>query len=119
MVEGELFSSSNLWRNNMFIVYQNSGNLAAKNLNSVRIFRVVDSSLRDYDQGITFASYETNEEAVIRFDDILAAAVEDQKVYDLREDVGYWKPKETVKRTGRKPKAEQSEPAEHAPTPKK
>ena len=69
--------------------------------------------------GHTVYTAETQEEAVARFDDLLEALSNDQTVYDMREEVGYWKPKKVAKKPGPKPKAEQSAPAEHTPTPKK
>ena len=99
----------------MFLVYKKGQNAYAKNLDSIQTFAVQANEVIDYYQNTKFGIYESNEEAIARFDDAVEAAAEGQTIYDFRNEVGYWKPK----KVGRKPKAEQSAPAEHTPTPKK
>ena len=99
----------------MFLVYKNGSNIYAKNLDTVQTFAVQETNVIDYYQSVTFGAYDTSEEAVTRFNDVVDAASNDKQVYDFREKVGYWKPK----KAGRKPAAEKSPPEHNTPAPKK
>lgn len=99
----------------MFLVYQIDETVYAKNLDTVQMFAVQQTQIIDYYQSTVFGSYDNNQEAVARFNDVIDAAAADKQVYDLREKVGYWKPK----KAGRKPAAEKSPPEHHTPAPKK
>ena len=109
----------------MFLVYLVGDNLFGKSLDSVQTFAVQGNNIVDYYQGTEFSSANTPEEAVARFNDIVKAAASDQKVYDLRKDIGYWdvpnepEKKPTTKRAGRKPAAEKAAPEHNEPAPKK
>ena len=109
----------------MFLVYVRGVNVYAKNLNTVQTFAVQESNVIDYYQGTVFGSYDSNEEATARFNDVIEAATSDKQVYDFRKEIGYWNVKEepakktATKRAGRKPAAEKSPPEHNEPEPKK
>lgn len=109
----------------MFVVYPSGASIFAKDLNSIQTFAVRGNQLVDYFQSATIAIYETDEEALARFDDIITAAGAGAKIYDLREKIGNWKASEepekktTTKRAGRKPAAEKPAAEHNEPAPKK
>ena len=104
----------------MYIVYERSGVMYAKNLDTVSKFSAYQDQISDYGLSDTFFEGDTEEATVARFNDIIEAMADGQAAYDLRNEVGYWKPK----KTGPKPKApaKAKEPASrehHEPAPKK
>ena len=91
------------------------------NLNAINRFSVFNDQVLNYDLNIVIVQEEDANKALERFNDILEAATEDQKIYDARKEVGYWKaPKTAAKKPGPKPKAKEPASREHhEPAPKK
>ena len=99
----------------MFIVYKSSNAVFAKNLNSMNSFGVTDNEIQDYSFGVSLLTCDSNEEALARFNDIIESAASDEKVYDTRKEVGYWK----AKKPGPKPKPKAPAQGNQEPAPKK
>ena len=97
----------------MFLVYESSNVTYVKNLDNTDRISVYNDQISDESGVRFFGSYGTQEEALARFNDLVEAMASDQKVYDLRKEVGYWK----TKKPGPKPKAKA--PAPETPEPKK
>ena len=96
----------------MFIVYNTGDVLFSKNLDLIGTFALLDKQVLDYNSSSVIANYDTSEEALARFNDIVDASGTDLKVYDVRKDVGYWKPK----KPGPKPKAKAPAQGNSEPT---
>ena len=100
----------------MFIAYYTNNAYFARNLNSISALCVLNDQILDYGAGTTLVQCESDKDALARFNDILDAALADQKVYDTRNEVGYWK----KAKPGPKPKAKAPASQEHEePAPKK
>ena len=96
----------------MIFVYEKNDVTYARNLNSITTFSVLQNIISDYSSGNSFLEYDTSEEALSRFNDIVNAAATDLNVYDSRKEVGYWK----AKKPGPKPKAKAPAPETPQPT---
>lgn len=104
----------------MIIVYNVSTNLDwvnAATIESLQGLKVSNGQINGGNGFPTVYANESQEDAIARFDDLLEALAADQKIYDTRKDVGYWKPKK--KTPGRKPAAEKSHSEQSQPAPKK
>ena len=102
----------------MLIVYSPSNNpeqAFAVDVESLQGLRAYKNNIEGWGGYPTIFVGENNEETVARFNDIVGAMAAEKPVYDIREDVGYWKPK----KAGRKPAAEKPAAAHHEPAPKK
>ena len=100
----------------MFLVYQNYNVSYAVDLDQIGKFYVKENTIHEFNLSNELITEESNEAALARFNDILEAAANSQKVYDARKEVGYWK----KAKPGPKPKAKAPASQEHQePAPKK
>lgn len=99
----------------MFVVYEVSNAVFAKNLDSVNTFGIVGNEIQDYTVSTVLFAANSPEEVLVRFNDIIDAANDDQNVYDTRKEVGYWK----AKKPGPKPKPKAPAQGNQEPAPKK
>lgn len=107
----------------MLIVYNPSSSpdrVFAVDTESLQGLRSNSGSIEGWSGSPTIFVGENNEETIARFNDLVEAMAADKTVYDVRQDVGYWKEKKApAKKPGRKPAAEKPAAAHHEPEPKK
>ena len=99
----------------MFLIYQPTDAIYVKNLDFIDKLVLSGTKIAGDSLLRFFVSYETEEEALTRFNDILEALDADRNVYDTRKEVGYWK----AKKPGPKPKAKAPAQGNPEPAPKK